>query len=288
VLDFVLGFGMILILLFLAPAAIVAARTWAETSRTVSRVARARAGLIGLILGYLTVRHALAADWNGTLRAIARQFVTATLLTGPGLIIAGLLLALLAAPHQRRSVRLLLAGPLGVGPLTSLIGTALICLYCLFVAGRIDSTRDAIIASTEGLIGQAAGGFVGAVLMLVPAVAIFTGATTAAVANLFNAGAAHPLLPALVGPWFVAALGLTAGGAAPLALVVGGPAALALSAVEFLLVRRELRVGLRDAPPPFRVEYGKGWLIKGPRGIWVPLAAAGRTPPVLPAASDRY
>jgi hypothetical protein len=292
--DFVLGFGVILILLFLVPATIVVARTWMESSRALTRVARARAALIWLVLGYFALRQALSDGWGGTLRVLARQFVMATMATVPAVIIAGLVLALLAAPQHRRGVRLLLSGPLGIGPITCVFGIALIGLYCISAADRIHATRAGIAAAMEGLVGQVAGGLVGVVLMLVPAVAIFAGAALSAIANVFNTGAAHPLLPALVGPWFLAALVLAAGPpAALIPLVVAVPAALALSVAEILLVRRELRVGFRDAPPRFTVEYGKGWLIRGPRGIWQPPVpaeplAVSATPPVSPIATDQY
>lgn len=238
---------------------------------------------IGTLIYLAAVYGLNNVDENGILPVLPQKFAVAAIVTAPGLILTGLALVLLA-PRGRRgyALRMFTAGPKFIGPITCIVGTIIIGIGCLLAGDFFNATDRAVHLNQDTwILFKVLSSFLLVVLGDLPAFVVGVSLAALVVFNLFYAGDAHPLLPALVGPWFV----IGAVGADLLSQAVGQQAdlvvvpspvniaikaisvatAVALSAWEFRIVKNDLGVTLRTGPPD---------LVWGDSGKadWVPLA----------------
>jgi hypothetical protein len=260
-----------------------------------------RVGVATILTGYLAFSYGPAGkihDFGDMLAALIARFLGGALVVIPIVLIVGTALALCGPPgHRREALRLFARGQGWNGPLMT-VGLVLAPLV-LLLAGRV-----LYVLLDVDIYHWPLGGlpiyqqfpawiacFITGLLVLVGAlvlmVVIAIGLPYVAVAKLFNADQANPLLPALLGPWFVVgatALQVSAGteliatphGVGTVVSTAAIVLSIALAAVEYRLVSRTLGVTPFTGPP--RADGAR----------WVPIAeergAAGRPARVAAAA----
>jgi hypothetical protein len=152
---------------------------------------------VGAIL-FLSISYGIDTDIGRGYQVGVVKYVIGLMATAPVLVILGLLLVFLSPPEQRgQTLRRFLTGTRGAGPITVLLATGASFALAYYVGAArpwdLDSSRFEILAVLLALI------------FVVPYAFLTVIGPALAVASMFNAGAAHPLLPALAGPWFALA-----------------------------------------------------------------------------------
>jgi hypothetical protein len=152
---------------------------------------------VGAIL-LLSINYGIDTDIGRGYQVGIVKFVIGLMATAPVLVALGLLLAFLSPPEQRAlALRRFLTGINGFGPITVLLATGGSFALAYYIAAArpwdLDSSRFELLAALLALI------------FVVPYAFLTVIGPALAMSSMFNAGAAHPLLPALAGPWFALA-----------------------------------------------------------------------------------